>query len=121
MRYTVRTSSGGELQFDGIEQLRESFRLGLVDPDDEVREEQSERWVKANAIPVLAIASRAKRAESQQRRSQNIALVVLVVCQIAAFVTLFTDYWPYGLALAIASAFMLMRFVKRHAFPITIR
>jgi hypothetical protein len=112
MRYTVRTPTGGELQFEGIEQLRTSFRTGLIDPDDEVREGDAERWVKARSVPVLAMAMdpRARRA---RKGRPSLALYALVTLLGVSLILLFSEAWPAGLALAAIASVMLTRLIRR--------
>jgi hypothetical protein len=52
MKYTVRTRDG-ELTYDSRAHLNEAARLGLVDPDDEVKREDESAWVKASKLPGL--------------------------------------------------------------------
>jgi hypothetical protein len=115
MRYTVRTSEGGELQFDGIEQLRTSFRHGLIDPDDEVREGDADRWVKARAVPVLAMALDAQGQAGKRRSSETLRLYFVVGLLAISLVLLFSDAWPAGLVMATVASFMLTRVMRRTA------
>jgi hypothetical protein len=52
MKYTVKNTDG-ELTFDSLTHLRQMYQQGMVEPDDQVRAEDSSIWRKASAIPEL--------------------------------------------------------------------
>ena len=49
MRYTVR-SAEGELTFPSRQELLNAYRMGLVEAQDEIREEGSTSWRQAAAV-----------------------------------------------------------------------
>lgn len=49
MRYTVR-SAEGELTFPSRQELLNAYRMGLVEAQDEIREEGATSWRKAAAV-----------------------------------------------------------------------
>lgn len=83
MKYIVKTSDG-ELTYGSIHELRAGFEQGLVEPEDQVREERSEIWRKAGALPEL-------RAVSLNRKQSGHFWVGLVglVCLSGALLLLF--------------------------------
>jgi len=52
VKYTVRTKDG-ELTYESRAHLNEAARMGLVDPDDEVKREDEAVWSKASKLPGL--------------------------------------------------------------------
>jgi hypothetical protein len=60
VKYIVKTSDG-ELTYGSIHELRAGFDQGLVEADDQVREERSEIWRKAGAIPELRAFAATKK------------------------------------------------------------
>ena len=55
MRYFVRTPEG-ELVFNSFGEVERAFLQGLVEPDDEIREEDANKWRKASTLPLLVQA-----------------------------------------------------------------
>lgn len=53
MKYIVRDRNGGELTFRDFGQVQEAWLVGMIEPDDQIREESSTRWRKAGALPEL--------------------------------------------------------------------
>ncbi len=109
MRYTVRTSAG-ELDFEDIAALRESFRQGLVEPDDEVREGPTGAWTPARKIPVLAISL---QRPAPPKRLFSLEMMLLIALLLAALVLLFLGQWAVGGALALLGALFLTRTTRR--------
>jgi hypothetical protein len=109
MKYVVRTPDG-ELVYPSLLDVERAYLQGLVDPDDEVREEGSTLWRKAGSLPTLA---RARRASSgAARRGQVLTVVGVVLLGALALSLLFRDAWNLrllGIVLALASSFMLTR------------
>ncbi len=54
MRYRVR-SEGGELRVSDYAELHSLYRCGFIADEDEIRKEDSDRWVKAGAIADLRL------------------------------------------------------------------
>jgi hypothetical protein len=109
MRYVVRTPEG-ELVYPSLLDVERAYVQGLVDPDDEVREESASTWRKAGSLPTLA---RARRTSSGVA-ARGQALMVLGVVLLGAFALslLFRESWNlrlFGIVLALLASFMLTR------------
>ncbi len=72
MRYRVRTPEG-ELEYPSLRDVEQAYVQGLVDPQDEVLEEGSTLWRKAESLPTLARARRTlfQRTGDAARRSRS--------------------------------------------------
>ncbi|MBN9684137.1 MULTISPECIES: hypothetical protein [unclassified Corallococcus] len=111
MAYRVRTPDG-ELMFPSLGDIERAYLQGLVDPDDEVREDGAEKWRKASSLPVLA---RAKKPHGQDtsKRAQTLTVAGAVAAGVLALVLLFTGTnWNVrmmGIALALVVSGMLTR------------
>ncbi|AFE06279.1 hypothetical protein COCOR_05251 [Corallococcus coralloides DSM 2259] len=111
MAYRVR-SPDGELMFPSLGDIERAYLQGLVDPDDEVREDGAEKWRKASSLPALA---RAKRPHGQDtsKRAQTLTVVGAVAVGVLALVLLFTGTnWNVrmmGIALALVVSGLLTR------------
>ncbi|SEU38758.1 hypothetical protein [Stigmatella erecta] len=81
MRYRVRTPDG-ELDYPDLLALEQAYVQGLVEPHDEVREEGSALWRKADSLPVLVRARRA--APKPWARSQALTIGVVVLLSAVA-------------------------------------
>ena len=109
MRYVVRTPDG-ELVYPSLLDVEQAYLQGLVDPEDEVREEDSSKWRKAGSLPTLARARRASNSAAQ--RGQILSVVGVVLLGVVALSLLFRDNWHlrlFGIVLALAASFMLTR------------
>jgi hypothetical protein len=58
MRYRVRDAGGRELAVPSLSDLHALYQQGFLADDDLVRQERSERWVRAGSLPALAGARR---------------------------------------------------------------
>lgn len=74
MAYRVRTPDG-ELTFASLYDIERAYAQGLVDENDEIREDGSEVWRKAGAIPAI----RQARPEKVARRNFSPRLMLLTV------------------------------------------
>ncbi len=72
MRYLVRDRDGRELTVPSLPDLAALHRAGFLAEDDLVRQERSERWVRAGDMPAL-------HGQRQDRRSWRWIWSVLVV------------------------------------------
>ncbi|RKG92554.1 hypothetical protein [Corallococcus terminator] len=110
MAYRVRTPDG-ELMFPSLGDIERAYVQGLVDPDDEVREDGTEKWRKASSLPVLARAR--KPQGTLASRSQTLTVVGAVALGVFALVLMITGKEPeirmMGIALALVVSAMLMR------------
>ncbi|WP_163973531.1 hypothetical protein, partial [Myxococcus sp. CA018] len=77
MRYVVRTPEG-ELVYPSLLDVERAYVQGLVDAEDEVREETATTWRKAASIPVLAQAKPARSGALQRGQVLRVAAVVLL-------------------------------------------
>ncbi|MCE9667036.1 hypothetical protein LY474_04335 [Myxococcus stipitatus] len=109
MRYVVRTPDG-ELTYPSLLDVERAYVQGLVDPDDEVREEDSAHWRKAGSLPVLA---RARRPGSgMASRGQWLPVAAVVLLGAVALSLVLRDSWRFrilGIVLALVASSMLTR------------
>jgi hypothetical protein len=110
MAYRVR-SPDGELMFPSLGDVERAYVQGLVDPDDEVREDGAEKWRKASSLPALARAK--PDTQGKASRAQTLTVVGAVAVGLLALVLLFTgSSWSVrimGIALALVVSGMLTR------------
>jgi hypothetical protein len=106
MRYTVRTPEG-ELTFGSFGEVERAWLQGLVEPDDEIREEGSSKWRKASSLPTLVQARR--RGDAAWGGTQSAWLVILIVLASAALYLIAKGHTWSGLTLAFALALLLTR------------
>ena len=64
MKIYVR-HAGGELMFPSFKDLQAMYKLKFVAPDDLVRRENSERWIRAADLPELRFAQQNDKAGRQ--------------------------------------------------------
>ncbi|QSQ16400.1 hypothetical protein [Myxococcus landrumensis] len=109
MRYVVRTPDG-ELTYPSLGDVERAYTQGLVDPDDEVREESSELWRKAGSLPVLARARRPSAGLAA--RGQWLAVAGSVALGVLALTLVLKDSWSLrivGIVLALVVSSILTR------------
>jgi hypothetical protein len=109
MGYVVRTPDG-ELVYPSLLDVERAYAQGLVDPEDEVREESAALWRKAGSLPALAGARRASSGAAS--RSQTLTVVGVVLLGVLALSLLFRDSWQLrvaGIVLALVASTMLTR------------
>jgi hypothetical protein len=107
VKYTVKTRDG-ELTYGSLEEVKTAYVLGLIEPDDEVLEENARLWRKAGAIPLLITAKKVThdRGQSNQQRAWAIgALVMAIFC----FYFLIKGYWLTGVLTGFAVAVLLFQ------------
>ena len=110
MAYRVR-SPDGELMFPSLGDIERAYVQGLVDPDDEVREDGTEKWRKASSLPVLA---QARKPQAQKdARSQKLTVLGAVAVGVLALVLIITgsstNVRMLGVALALVVSGLLTR------------
>ncbi|MFP2932782.1 hypothetical protein ACLESO_48080 [Pyxidicoccus sp. 3LG] len=113
MRYVVRTPEG-ELTYPSLLDVERAYVQGLVDPEDEVREESASTWRKAGSLPTLAQARRTSAGVAA--RGQAMMVVGVVLLGGLALSLLFRDSWNLrlmGIVLALVASFMLTRVTFR--------
>ncbi|MFP2901547.1 hypothetical protein [Corallococcus sp. 4LFB] len=110
MAYRVRTPDG-ELMFPSLGDIERAYVQGLVDADDEVREDGAEKWRKASSLPVLA---RAKKPQSgKAARAQTFTVLGVVALGLLALAVMVLGQEPrvrmMGVLLALVVSGLLMR------------
>jgi hypothetical protein len=83
MRYEVKVDDQ-QLTFGSLQELRNLYMQGFVSPDDLVRPENSERWVRAGTMPVLRAAK--PKAKVETRMVLILALTILFSLVVATYV-----------------------------------
>jgi hypothetical protein len=111
MRYTVRNQDG-ELDFPTFADVAKAYRQGLVDPEDEVREEGATAWRKAGALPELR-GARLDASPSIWKRSQAFSIALAVVLGLAAMYVMSKMSVWVGIALLLADGMLLIRIATR--------
>ncbi|HZI14710.1 MAG TPA: hypothetical protein VE153_30360 [Myxococcus sp.] len=109
MGYVVRTPDG-ELVYPSLLDVERAYAQGLVDPEDEVREESASLWRKAGSLPALAGARRASSGAAS--RGQTLTVVGVVLLGVLALSLLFRDSWQLrvaGIVLALVASTLLTR------------
>ncbi|NVJ23558.1 MULTISPECIES: hypothetical protein [Myxococcus] len=109
MRYVVRTPDG-ELTYPSMGDVERAYTQGLVDPDDEVREEGASMWRKAGSIPVLAQARHPSSGLAARGQWLTVAGAVLVGA--LALALILRDSWHLrilGIVLALVVSSLLTR------------
>ncbi len=107
MKYTVKTRDG-ELTYGSLEEVKTAYVLGLIEPEDDVLEENTSLWRKAGGIPLLITAKKVThdRGQSNQQRAWAIgALVMAIFC----FYFLIKGYYLVGGLLGFAVAALLFQ------------
>ncbi len=85
MRYLVKAQGeGGELTFGSLAELRTLYAQGFVAPEDLVRPEDSERWVRADRLSGLRGAEPRSTSETRMALRLGLAIALSVVVGILA-------------------------------------
>jgi len=106
MRYTVRTPEG-ELTFNSFGEVERAWLQGLVEPDDEIREEGSTKWRKASTVPLLVQARR--RGDAVWGGTQPAWIVIAIILASAALYSIAKGHMLIGLIVAFGLALLLTR------------
>jgi hypothetical protein len=106
VRYTVRTPEG-ELTYNSFGEVERAWLNGLVDGDDEIREEGASKWRKASSFKVLAQARR--RGDAVWGGTQSAWIVIAIILASAALYSIARGHLWYGLAIAVALALLLTK------------
>lgn len=110
MPYRVRTADG-ELAFPSLAEVERAYSLGLVGPEDEVREEGAQAWRKAGSLPVLARA-RPQKGGGAGARGQPLRILLALALSLVALYLLLQEAAGVrllGVGLALVVAGVLMR------------
>jgi hypothetical protein len=110
MRYTVRTQEG-ELTFNSFGEVERAFLQGLVDPEDEIREEGASTWRKASSIPLLVQARR--RGDAVWGGTQAAWIMIAVIFGSIALYMIAKGRIALGLGLAVILSLLLTRVTYR--------
>lgn len=117
MAWTVRTPEGS-LDFPSLADVERAYRIGLIDPNDEIRDDRKTEWRKASAHPLLR--SRHARAPRTRKPMAGSVALAVVLAGVALYCLAAGDRIS-GLIIAFAVAALLMRlsrraFAPRHTF-----
>jgi hypothetical protein len=115
MPYHVRTADG-ELAFPSLADVERAYSLGLVGPEDEVREDGAQAWRKAGSLPVLARSRAAARPAAGRRAAQHLPILVAVALSLLALWLILREdpgMRLLGAGLALVVAGLLMRVTSR--------
>lgn len=110
MRYIVR-SPEGELTFNSFGEVEKAWLQGLVEPNDDIREEGASKWRKASSLPLLAQARR--RGNAAWGGTQPAWIIISIVLGSAALYSIAKGHTWLGLAIAFALALLLTRVTYR--------
>lgn len=110
MKHTVR-SKDGELTYESFGAVEKAWLMGLIDPDDEIREDGSERWRKAGALPILRAAKR--RSEGTFDGNQIALSIVGIGGGSIALYLLEIGNYLWGGVVALAVGAMVTQLVTR--------
>jgi Flp pilus assembly protein TadB len=105
MPYRVRNQDG-ELRFQTFDDLRDAYVQHLVGAEDEVLEDGSSTWRKADSFPTLvqALASRPKAIE---REGRWYLLALVLLCAGVYFVAFGWTVLSFAVVAALISVFLV--------------
>ncbi|MHB1843942.1 MAG: GYF domain-containing protein [Deltaproteobacteria bacterium] len=87
MKYEVKVASddgSGKLTYGSLAELKSLFEQGFVAPEDLVRQEGSDHWVRADRLPALRGAERRSRTETRMAARLSLAIGLSLVVGVAA-------------------------------------
>lgn len=114
MRYTVR-SPDGELEFPSRRELFAAYQNGLVDETDEVREEGSQAWRKAEAL----LGARLHKAGATARTMKIRVMLFAVLGGVALYLITREQGSRVAMGAVLAVALVLWMFSwTRNAFAL---
>ncbi len=96
MKYTVKNRDG-ELTYGSLEEVKTAYVLGLIEAEDDVREEAATVWRKAGAIPLL-ITARKVTIDRVQSRVLLAWTAGAIVAAIVYFTLIIKGFFPGFLA-----------------------
>ena len=105
--YQVRTPDG-ELSFGSLEEVKQAFVLGLIEPEDEVQKKGETLWRKAGVIPLLATAAR-ERARSNRANDNRWRIAGLLTAGLGALYFLTRGQLMIGGVLAAVETVIMIR------------
>jgi hypothetical protein len=113
MPYRVRTADG-ELSFPSLADVERAYAMGLVGPEDEVREDGAGTWRRAGSLPVLARSRPTARPATAL--AQRLPILIAVGLSLLALYLILRDEPGtrlLGVGLALVVAGLLMRVTSR--------
>ncbi|MGA9522306.1 MAG: hypothetical protein WBV82_12625 [Myxococcaceae bacterium] len=110
MAWTVRNENGA-LDFETFDELERAYRVGLVEPDDEVRDPNSHAWRRAGGHPRL-VQARAAQHTATSPVPFGYILVAVLLTGVTLYVVVAGGWW-LGLLLAMVVAAMLVGVTSR--------
>jgi hypothetical protein len=108
MRYRVRTPEG-ELEYESILHVEQAYAAGLVDPEDEVREEGGTLWRKASTFPTLAKARGSGVRSWAHKNAQTLSIVIAAAAALFALLLMSLGYGLWALVPALGASSMVWR------------
>ncbi len=115
MKWTVRTKEG-ELTYESFGAVEQAWLSGLVGPDDELLEEGTSKWRRADSFPILARARR--QGDQVWGGSQSAWIAIGVVLGSIALYLLVHGQYIIGGLVAVVLTTLLFR-VTNAAFKKT--
>ncbi len=110
MAWIVRNENGA-LEFGSFGELERAYRVGLVEPNDEVRDPGSEVWRRAGRHPRLVQARAAEHTATSPVPFGFILLAVLL-SGVALYIVV-AGLWWLGVLLALIVAALLLGVTSR--------
>jgi len=90
MRYRIRDREGRELTVPSLADLAALRRHGLLDDDDEVRQETASRWVRAADMTALS------GPRERRREARHVWTILFAAVALAAALALLLGGRPGG-------------------------
>jgi Flp pilus assembly protein TadB len=106
MGYRVRNRDG-EVRFESFRDLSNAYRVGLVEPEDEILQDGHQKWRAARTVAHLQGAPR------ESRQPFDLHMVTLIVLCLLALVAAFTLPWWVALVLAVLAVLSANRNADR--------
>lgn len=106
MGYRVRNQDG-EVHFESFRDLHNAYRIGLVEPEDEILQDGQQKWRRARTVAHLQGAPR------ESRLPFDLHIVTLILLCVLALVAAFTLPWWVALTLAILAVLSANRNADR--------
>lgn len=100
------------MRFESFREVHNAYRVGLIEPEDEILEDGTEKWRQAQTYPMLRDLPRSKK-----RTLPGPQILAALGSGIAALIALFTGRWLAGLALGCIAAVSATLGANRAARP----
>jgi hypothetical protein len=115
MGWTVKNEDGS-LEFPTLADVERAYRMGLVEPSDQLREHGKNHWSPAGEHPALRHSAPRKKSALPARVWLGSGLAVALA--VVALVLIARGSWALGLAIAAGVTLFLFRFNRRVAFGV---